>query len=174
MVCRLRQIGVRCAVACCSPCQGSADVDRPLLCYGLGGSLWLSGQLKNRGLLTLTKERCGLSYCRRMRRTVDMILGLTAEVATALLLGLIARDDVGMSADMIRIDALSVAGIVFAAVASGSLLRREAKHPAWRSGVFRHLQGTCIRMCFTRWGDFVSARRQVRARRPFGPSTEIF
>jgi CBS domain-containing protein len=23
-------------------------------------------------------------------------------------------------------------------------------------------------------GDFVSARRQVRARRPFGPSTEIF
>jgi hypothetical protein len=32
-------------------------VDRPLLCYRLGGSLWLSGQLKNRGLLTLTKER---------------------------------------------------------------------------------------------------------------------
>jgi hypothetical protein len=58
-----------------------------------------------------------------MRRTVDMLLGLTAAVATALLLGLIARDDVGMSADMIRTDALSAAGIVFAAVASGSLLR---------------------------------------------------
>ena len=67
----------------------------------------------------------GLSYCRRMQRTVDMILGLTAAVATALLLGLIARDDVGMSADMIRIDALSVAGIIFAAVASGFLLRRK-------------------------------------------------
>ena len=67
----------------------------------------------------------GLSYCRRMQRTVDMILGLTAAVATALLLGLIARDDVGMSADMIRIDALSVAGIVFTAVASGSLLKRK-------------------------------------------------
>ena len=65
----------------------------------------------------------GLSYFRRMQRTVDMILGLTAAVATALLLGLIARDDVGMS--MIRIDALSVAGIIFAAVASGSLLRRK-------------------------------------------------
>ena len=128
-------------------------MDRPLLCYRLGGSLWLSGQLKNHGLLTLTKERqqqdlavrkferivmghclffsdyrrniVGLSYCRRMQRTVDMILGLTAAVATALLLGLIARDDVGMSADMIRIDALSVAGIIFAAVASGSLLRRK-------------------------------------------------
>ena len=36
---------------------GSADVDRSLLDRELGGSLWLSGQLKNRGLLTLTKER---------------------------------------------------------------------------------------------------------------------
>ena len=52
----------------------------------------------------------GLSYCRRMQRTVDMILGLTDAVATALLLGLIARDDVGM----IRIDALSVADIISA------------------------------------------------------------
>ena len=67
----------------------------------------------------------GLSYCRRMQRTVDMILGLTAAVATALLLELIARDDGGMSADMIRIDALSVGGIIFAAVASGSLLKRK-------------------------------------------------
>jgi hypothetical protein len=49
--------GARRAVACCSPCQGLADVDHPLLGYRLGGSLWLSGQLKNRGLLTLTKER---------------------------------------------------------------------------------------------------------------------
>ena len=64
-----------------------------------------------------------------------MILGLTAAVATALLLGLIARDDVGMSADMIRIDALSVAGIIFAAVASGSLLRRKK---------YKHFAGVAI------------------------------
>jgi hypothetical protein len=51
------RLGTRRVVACCSPCQGSADVDHPLLGYRLGGSLWLSGQLKNRGLLTLTKER---------------------------------------------------------------------------------------------------------------------
>jgi hypothetical protein len=42
---------------------------------------------------------------------------------TALLLGLIARDDVGMSADMIRTDALSAAGIILVAIAGGSLLR---------------------------------------------------
>ena len=51
------RLGARRAVACCSPCRGSADVDRSLLDCELGGSLWLSGQLKNRGLLTLTKER---------------------------------------------------------------------------------------------------------------------
>ena len=60
-----------------------------------------------------------------MNRSVDVILGLTAAVATALLLGLIARDDVGMSADMIRTEVLSVAGIIFAVVATGSLLRRK-------------------------------------------------
>jgi hypothetical protein len=49
----------------------------------------------------------------------------SAAMATALLLGLIARDDVGMSADMIRTDALSAAGLIFVAVATGSLLRRK-------------------------------------------------
>jgi hypothetical protein len=39
-----------------APCEGSADVDRPLLSYRLGGSVWLGGQLKNRSLLTLTNE----------------------------------------------------------------------------------------------------------------------
>ena len=48
------RLGTRRAVACCSPCGGSADVDRPLLGYRLSGSLWLGGQLKNRSLLTLT------------------------------------------------------------------------------------------------------------------------
>ena len=67
----------------------------------------------------------GPCYCHRMKRSVDMILGLTAAVATALLLALIARDDVGMSADMVRTDALSAASIIFVAIASGSLLRRK-------------------------------------------------
>ena len=60
-----------------------------------------------------------------MKRSVDMILGLTAAVATALPLAPIARDDVGMSADMVRTDALSAASIIFVAIASGSLLRRK-------------------------------------------------
>jgi hypothetical protein len=58
-----------------------------------------------------------------MMHSVDWIAGLTAAVATALLLGLIARDDVGMSADMIRTDALAAAGLIFAAVACGSVLK---------------------------------------------------
>jgi hypothetical protein len=45
--------------------------------------------------------------------------------ATALLLGLIARDDMGMSVDAIRTDALSAAGLIFAAVSFGFLLRRK-------------------------------------------------
>jgi hypothetical protein len=51
-----------------------------------------------------------------MNRTVDVILGLTAAVATALLLALIARDDIGMPPDMVREDALIGASIMIAAV----------------------------------------------------------
>ena len=52
-----------------------------------------------------------------MNRTVDVILGFTAAVATALLLALIARDDIGMPPDMVREDALIGASIMIAAVA---------------------------------------------------------
>ena len=52
-----------------------------------------------------------------MNRTVDVILGLTAAVQTALLLALIARDDIGMPPDMVREDALIGASIMIAAVA---------------------------------------------------------
>ena len=60
----------------------------------------------------------------RMKRLVDVMLGLTAAAATALLLGLIAHDDMGMPIDAIRVDALSAAGFVFAAVSFGTLLGR--------------------------------------------------
>jgi hypothetical protein len=58
-----------------------------------------------------------------MKRVIDLILGLVAAVATALLLGLIVHDGMGMSVDMIRIDALAAAGLIFAAVACGSVLK---------------------------------------------------
>jgi hypothetical protein len=51
-----------------------------------------------------------------MRRLVELILGLSGAAATALLLGLIARDDVGMTAYVVRVDALSAAGLIFVAV----------------------------------------------------------
>ena len=61
-----------------------------------------------------------------MNRTVDVILGLTAAVATALLLALIARDDIGMPPDMVREDALIGANIVIAALAGISW--RKVRH----------------------------------------------
>ena len=61
-----------------------------------------------------------------MNRTVDAILGLTAAVATALLLALIARDDIGMPPDMVREDALIGANIVIAALAGISW--RKVRH----------------------------------------------
>jgi hypothetical protein len=64
-------------------------------------------------------------YCLRMKRLVDLILRLIGAAATALLLGLIARDDMGMTADTVRVDALSAASLIFAAVTGGSLLKRK-------------------------------------------------
>jgi len=61
-----------------------------------------------------------------MNRTVDVILGLTAAAATALLLALIARDDIGMPPDMVREDALIGANIVIAALAGISW--RKVRH----------------------------------------------
>jgi hypothetical protein len=61
-----------------------------------------------------------------MKRLVDpIILSLTGTAATALLLGLIARDAIGMTTDMVRVDGLSAAGPIFAAVAGGSLLKAQ-------------------------------------------------
>ena len=60
-----------------------------------------------------------------MNRLVDVILGLTAAVATALLLALIARDDIGMPPDMVRRDALIAAGVMIAVVAGMSPRKRK-------------------------------------------------
>jgi hypothetical protein len=51
-----------------------------------------------------------------MKGWVDLILGVIAAAATALLLALIARDDIGMPADMVREDALVAASILVAVV----------------------------------------------------------
>ena len=56
---------------------------------------------------------------------IELFLTLMAAAATALLLGLFAHDAMGMPIDTIRIDALGAAGLIFAAVAGGSLLRRK-------------------------------------------------
>jgi len=48
---------------------------------------------------------------------VDLLLGVVAAAAIALLLALIARDDIGMPPDMIREDALVAAGVTVTVVA---------------------------------------------------------
>ena len=57
--------------------------------------------------------------------SIELILTLIAAAVTALLLGLFAHDAMGMPIDMIRIDALGAAGLIYAAVTGGSLLRRK-------------------------------------------------
>ena len=63
-------------------------------------------------------------YRSRMERLLDTILALLCAVMLAMLLGTIARDE-GVSLNAIRTDALSSAGIIFVAVACGSLLKRK-------------------------------------------------
>ena len=53
------------------------------------------------------------------------MLALFAAAATALLLGLFAHDAMGMSIDVIRMDALGGASLIFAVVAGGSMLGRK-------------------------------------------------
>ena len=48
---------------------------------------------------------------------MDLLLGVIAAAATALLLALIARDDIGMPPGIIREDALVAAGVMVAVVA---------------------------------------------------------
>jgi 4-amino-4-deoxy-L-arabinose transferase-like glycosyltransferase len=57
---------------------------------------------------------------------VDLLLSVMAAAATALLLALIARDDIGMPPHMIREDALVAASIMVAVVAAISW--RKPKH----------------------------------------------
>jgi hypothetical protein len=52
-----------------------------------------------------------------------LLLGVIAAAATALLLALIARDDIGMPPDMIREDALIATSIMVAVVAAISWRR---------------------------------------------------
>jgi hypothetical protein len=50
---------------------------------------------------------------------------LIAAAVTAILIGMIAHDEMGMAVDAIRTDALSAAGLLFAAVSFGSLPKRK-------------------------------------------------
>jgi hypothetical protein len=57
--------------------------------------------------------------------STNLILSLIAAAVTAILIGMIAHDGMGMAVDAIRTDALSAAGLLFAAVSLGSLPKRK-------------------------------------------------
>jgi hypothetical protein len=72
--------------------------------------------------LSVHRARChstSHSYRHGVKRPGDVILGVIAATATALLLALIPRDAIGMPADMVRDDAFCAAGFIFAAVSLG-------------------------------------------------------
>jgi hypothetical protein len=50
-----------------------------------------------------------------------VLLSLIAAAVTAIMIGMIAHDEMGMAVDAIRTHALSAAGLLFAAVSFGSL-----------------------------------------------------
>ena len=52
-----------------------------------------------------------------MSKTIDLFLGMMAAVATALLMSLIARDDIGMPPDMVREGALIGVSFMIAVMA---------------------------------------------------------
>jgi hypothetical protein len=66
-------------------------------------------------------------YYRGVKGWVDLLLAVIAAAATALLLALIARDDIGMPPAMVREDALVAAGIMVALVAGSSWRKPKRK-----------------------------------------------
>jgi hypothetical protein len=62
-------------------------------------------------------------YRRRMGRAFDLVLSLVVAAMMASLLGVVAQD-AGMTAEAVRLNALSVAGLLMAAVAGSILLKR--------------------------------------------------
>jgi hypothetical protein len=59
-----------------------------------------------------------------MGQAFDLILSLAAAAMVALVLGTVAYDYAGMSADVVVTRALGATGLISAAVAGGALLRR--------------------------------------------------
>jgi hypothetical protein len=58
-----------------------------------------------------------------MGRVAVLVIALATAPMAAMIIGIIAHNDLGFPLDMIRVDALSGAGLVFAAIACAALLR---------------------------------------------------
>ena len=58
-------------------------------------------------------------------RVAFLIIALTSAALAAMMTGSVAHDEFGIPLEAIRADALSAAGLIFVAVACGSLLTRK-------------------------------------------------
>jgi hypothetical protein len=66
-------------------------------------------------------------YNLHVKGWVDLLLGVIAATATALLLALIARDDIGMPASVVRQDALLAASVMAGVLAGVSWRKPKQK-----------------------------------------------
>ena len=73
----------------------------------------------------MARSRCGSYSPGDMGRVAFLVIAVVTAALAAILTGSIAHDDFGIPLDAIRTDALRGAGLIFAAVACGSLLRRK-------------------------------------------------
>ena len=79
------------------------------------------------GSRTQPKQRPvhSISTIRNMGKAAFLIIALATAAMAAMMTGSVAHDDFGIPLDTIPTDALSAAGLIFAAVACGSLLTRK-------------------------------------------------
>ena len=60
-----------------------------------------------------------------MGKAAFLIIALATAAMAAMMTGSVAHDQFGIPLDTIRMDALAAAGVIFAAIACGSLLARK-------------------------------------------------
>jgi hypothetical protein len=73
----------------------------------------------------MARSRCRCYSPGTMGRVALLIIAVTTAAMAAMLTGSVAHDHFGIPLEAIRMDALRGAGLIFAAVACGSLLRRQ-------------------------------------------------
>ena len=101
--------------------EGGGAVKCPFVRRGSSLEVWTeAARSLNSGRFTQFRL-----FSRNMGKAAFLIIALATAAMAAMMTGSVAHDDFGIPLDTIRTDALSAAGLIFAAVACGSLLTRK-------------------------------------------------